>query len=235
MGKPIFTLSSYDSLRYSNFRLPSISFYMSSFHPLRVQFLFTVARFLCRPPGPEFRENSRERGRRSPENRSQRLRPPLGGTRFTTAKRQSRAGRKPQRGRNSGRRRVLRADFGGARGAFGRKTGGITGKVRARSGKNRAAGAKAGEFSGKRRTAGAFRAAAGRSAGRSAGRKPGKPGGCGAETAASGGVLPGKQRGSGAKTAGFRGCGRQKGAKRAPRRRGSGGKRGGARHIPDGV
>ena len=34
-------------------------------------------------------------------------------------------------------------------------------KVRAQSGKNRAAGAKAGGFAGKRRTAGAFRAAAG--------------------------------------------------------------------------
>ena len=63
---------------------------------------------------------------------------------------------------------------------------------------------------------GAQRARFGLQPGRSAGRKPGKPGGCGAETAASGGVLPGKQRGGGAKTAGFGAVGGKKGRKKPP-------------------
>ena len=115
---------------------------MSSFYPppcpvlvYHFKFLFTVARFLCRPPGLEFRENSRERGPRSSENRSQGLRPPWGVQRFTTAKRRSRAGWKPQREPSSGRRRTPRAGGCGARDSLGRETSGIAVKVRAQSGK----------------------------------------------------------------------------------------------------
>ena len=50
------------------------------FLPLRVQFLFTVARLLRRPPGPEFRGIFREIGPRSPATGFQRFDPPLGGT-----------------------------------------------------------------------------------------------------------------------------------------------------------
>ena len=42
--------------------------------------LFTVTRFLCRPPGLEFRENSRATGRRSPAGGFQGSDPPHGGT-----------------------------------------------------------------------------------------------------------------------------------------------------------
>ena len=50
------------------------------FYPRFVQFLFTVARFLRRPPGPEFRGISRESGPRSPASGFQRFDPPLGHT-----------------------------------------------------------------------------------------------------------------------------------------------------------
>ena len=204
---------------------------MSSFHPLRVQFLFTVARFLCRPPGPEFRENSRERGRRSPENRSQGLRPPWGV--HASPRRSGGAGRggsprgdgTPGGGAFSGQASVVRGVPSGAKRAGSRARRGR------RAGKSRAAGAKAGGFAGKRRTAGAFRAAAGAQ--------------CRAETGKTGRLrrgnggfrrgFTGKAAGRRGENGGFRGCGRQKGAKKAPRRRGSGGKRGVARHTPDGV
>ena len=168
--------------------------------------------FLPRPPGPEFRENQRERGRRSPENRSQGLRPPWGV--HASPRRRGAAGRG---GSPSG----SRAPGGGAHpgraaAAHGTASGAKRAGSRARRG--RTAG-KAG-LPGQKRAGspgnGAQRARFGRQPGRSAGRKPGKPGGCGAETSASGGVLPGKQRGGGAKTAGFRGCGRQKGQKKPP-------------------
>ena len=98
------------------------------------------------------------------------------------------------------------------------------GRLRAQNGRDRGQGAsaqreKAG-LPGQKRAGlpgnGAQRARFGRQPGRSAGRKPGKPGGCGAETAASGRVLPGKQRGGGAKTAGFGAVGGKKGRKKPP-------------------
>ena len=182
-------------------------------------------------PGPKFRGISRESGPRSPENRSQGLRPPWGDTLHH--------GEAAEPG-------GVEAPAGAELRAAARSQGGLrwcAGRLRAQNGRDHGQGAgaereKAG-LPGQKRAGlpgnGAQRARFGLQPGRSAGRRPGKPGGCGAETAASGGVLPGKQRGSGAKPAGFRGCGRQKGAKKAPRRRGSGGKRGGARHITDGV
>ena len=138
---------------------------MSSFYPLRVQFLFTVARFLCRPPGLEFRENSRERGPRSSENRSQGLRPPWGV--HASPRRSGGAGRggspsgsrAPGGGAHPGRAAAARGT------ASGVKRAGSRSRCGRRAGKSRAAGAKAGGFAGKRRTAGAFRAAAGAKAG----------------------------------------------------------------------
>ena len=182
-------------------------------------------------PGPEFRGISRESGRRSPENRSQGLRPPWGVP--ASPRRSGAAGRggspggsrAPGGGAFSGRTSVVRGAPSGAKRAGSRARRGRTAEKAGLPGQKRASSP----------GNGAQRAHFRRQSGRSAGRKPGKPGGCGAETAVSGGVLPGKQRGSGAKTAGFRGCGRQKGAKKAPTWRGSGGKRGGTRHIPDGV
>ena len=68
-------------------------------------------------PGSEFRENSRERGARSPTNRSQRFDPPSRGTDFRRAKRES------VPGRGSGRRagREPGAQAGGAAPGRGRR------------------------------------------------------------------------------------------------------------------
>lgn len=125
--------------------MPSIPFYLSSFYPLRVQFLFTVTRFLCRPPGPEFRGNSRESGPRSPENRSQGLRPPWGV--HASPRRSGAAGRggSPSEGgtpggdAHPGRAVAVR---GRPRAQSGRDRGQRAGH----SGKRRATGAKAGRF-----------------------------------------------------------------------------------------
>ena len=112
-------------------------------------------------PGPQFREISRERGRRSPVDRSQGLRPPWGPHAFarrsgeaergcSPSKAGLRAATHPQSGR------LWRTERRWA--AFGRSARANRGRT---PGKSRAAGAKAGGCAEKRRTEGAFRAASG--------------------------------------------------------------------------
>ena len=111
---------------------------MSSFYPLRVQFLFTVARFLCRPPGPEFRGISRESGRRSPATGFQRFDPPLGHTllhgeaeKLTREVGVASPKAVPQRGggrRTAGRFRRRAGQPSGVRAAHGGKNGRKRGK-----------------------------------------------------------------------------------------------------------
>ena len=109
-------------------------------------------------PGPQFREISRERGRRSPAGRSQRLRPPWGP--HTFARRSVKAGRgcsPSEAGLRAATHPPERAAVAhGA--AFGRSARANCGRT---PGKSRVAGAKAGGCAEKRRTAGTFRAASG--------------------------------------------------------------------------
>ena len=71
-------------------------------------------------PTPEFRENSRERGARSPAYRSQRFDPPSRGTDFRRAKRESVPGRGA--GRGAGREPGARTVGPGRRGTPGGRT-----------------------------------------------------------------------------------------------------------------
>ena len=163
-------------------------------------------------PGPEFRGISRESGPRSPENRSQGLRPPWGYTLHHGEAVQPGGAEAPA---GAELRAVAHTQGGRLR---------CAGRLRAQNGRDRGQGAgaqrKKPSCQGRKRAGlpgnGAQRARFGRQPGRSAGQKPGKTGGCGAETAASGWVLPGKQRGGGAKTAGFGAVGGKKGRKKPP-------------------
>ena len=162
----------------------------------------------------EFCEILYASGRRSPENRSQGLRPPWGV--HASPRRSGEAGRggNPQREPSSGQRRTPRAGGWDARGGLGRKTGGIAGKARAYSGKKPGC-------RGQKRAClsenGAQRARFGRPPGRSAGRKPGKPGGHRAETAAFGGAWRENSGTVERKRRGFGAVGGKKGRKKPPR------------------
>ena len=96
-------------------------------------------------PGPQFRENSRERGRRSPPGRGQGLRPPWGPHTFARRSREAgrgcspsgvglRAAAHPQGGRlwHTGRRKA----------AFGGDAGAIRGRT---PGRSRATGGESGQ------------------------------------------------------------------------------------------
>ena len=182
-------------------------------------------------PGPQFREISRERGRRSPAGRSQRLRPPWGP--HTFARRSEEAGRgcSPS-GSSFGRRRTPRAGGCGAPGGERRRLAGTRGQTAdVHRGKAGLPGAKAGRLAGKRRTVGAFRAASGarhRAETGKTGRRRGCIGSFWRVFGAHSGV-------NGAEMAAFRGCRRKKGWEKPSTRRASGGKQGAARRFTDGV
>ena len=91
----------------------------------------TRARFLCfwgDTPGRQFRENSHERARRSPGNRSQRFDPPLGPGASTAGG----AGRAAGAGRGNGRGAGQTRALGGQRARAGQRgAGAAPGKQRA--------------------------------------------------------------------------------------------------------
>ena len=105
-------------------------------------------------PGPQFREISRGRGRRSPLDRSQGPRPPWAHT-LSHGEARKPGGAVAPAGRSFGRRRTPRVGGCGARGGGGRRLAGTRGQsAGAHRGKAGLPGAKAGGCAGKRRTAG---------------------------------------------------------------------------------
>ena len=183
-------------------------------------------------PGPQFREISRERGRRSPAGRSQRLRPPWGPHTFARQSRKAGRGCSPS---GAGLRASAHPP-GRAAVAHGAAAGGVW---RGRGGNPRAHTGEKPGCRGRKRTVvpgnGAQRGRSGRHPECGTGQKPGKPGVAGAVSGASGGVFGAHSGVNGAKTAAFRGCGRQKGREKPSTRWASGGKLGAAWRFSGGV
>ena len=182
-------------------------------------------------PGPQFREISRERGRRSPVDRTQGSRPPWAHT-LSHGEAKKPGGAVATAGWGFGRRRTPRAGGCGTPGGERRRLAGTRGQsAGAHRGEAGLPGVKAGRLAGKRRTAGAYRAASG--ARHRA--ETGKPGAGRAVSGASGGVFGAHSGVNGAEMAAFRGCRRKKGWEKPSTRRASGGKQGAARRFTDGV
>lgn len=132
---------------------------MSFFCALHLRCAFLV--FGLDTPGPQFRGISRERGRRSPLDRSQGSRPPWAHTlSYGEAEKPGWAVAPAELG--FGRRRTPRTGGCGAPGGERRRLAEARGQTTgAHRGNAELPGTKAGGLAGKRRTAGAFRAASG--------------------------------------------------------------------------
>ena len=180
-------------------------------------------RFGADTPGRQFRENSRERGRRSPAGGLQGSEPPSPSTDFARAKRES-GGR---RARPTGWRHTFRR--GAARGERARADGGVQARGSSRTGRWAARAWRGGTLARHGRYGGLFDGA-GKPGGSGPSRGNGCLSGCDAGNRAAGGA-PGWRRGLLSVRGGWRGA-RRAGA--GGTRAGGARRRGGAAGTADG-